>query len=137
VRKTAETEHQLKLAIRDILAYDPLTSVQKLQRDLKTRGFKTANDNPLDWHYVSKLVRKLSREGSVAVDQQKIQDRFAITKERYRVLVERLWRIIDYKWEYLEQFGLYRSQGIVGQIGTSVYTAKTGRLHSHWRWMTC
>jgi hypothetical protein len=122
VRKTTETEHQLKLAIRDILAHDPLTSVQKLQRDLKTRGFKTANDNTLDWHYVSKIVRKLSREASLAVDQQKIQDRLAITKERYRVLVERLWRIIDYKWEYLEQFGLYppKTDEIIKAINTLV-----------------
>jgi hypothetical protein len=95
------------MAIRDILARDPLTSVQKLQRDLKDRGFQTAAGNPLDWHYVSKIVRKLAREAAFAIDQQKIEERLAITKERYRLMVERLWRIIDYKWEYLEQFGLY------------------------------
>src|ERR1700756_929061 len=107
MRKTAETEHQLKLAIRNILARDPLTSVQKLQRDLQKKGFQTAAGNPLDWHYVSKLVRNLAREAAFAVDEQKIGERLAITKESYRLMVERLWRIIDYKWEYLEQFGLY------------------------------
>jgi hypothetical protein len=70
------------------------------------RGFQTAAGNTLDWHYVAKVVRKLGREAVFAVDQQKIQDRLAITKERYRLMVERLWRIIDYKWEYLEKFGL-------------------------------
>jgi len=120
MRKTAETEHQLKLSIRNILARDPLTSVQKLQRDLQQKGFKTAAGNPLDWHYVSKLVRKLAREAAFAVDEQKIGERLAITKESYRLMVERLWRIIDYKWEYLEQFGLYppKTDEIIKAINT-------------------
>ena len=103
--ESSETEHQLRMAVRDILARDPLTSVQKLQRDLKERGFQTAAGNTLDWHYASKIVRKLGQEAAFAVDQQKIEERLAITKERYRLMVERLWRIIDYKWEYLEKFG--------------------------------
>jgi hypothetical protein len=108
------------MAIRDILARDPLTSVQKLQRDLKDRGFQTAAGNTLDWHYVAKVVRKLGREAAFAVDQQKIQDRLAITKERYRLMVERLWRIIDYKWEYLEKFALYppKTDEIIKAINT-------------------
>ena len=36
----------------------------------------------------------------MAVDQQKIGKRLAITKERYRVIIEKLWRIIDYRIEY-------------------------------------
>lgn len=120
MRKTAESEHQLRLAIRDILARDPLTSVQKLQRDLKLRGFQTAAGNTLDWHYVSKIVRKLAREAAFSADEQKIGERLAITKERYRLMVERLWRIIDYKWEYLEQFGLYppKTDEIIKAINT-------------------
>ena len=108
------------MAVRDILARDPLTSVQKLQRDLKHRGFQTAAGNTLDWHYVAKIVRKLGREAAFAVDQQKIEERLAITKERYRLMVERLWPIIDYKWEYLEQFGLYppKTDEIIKAVNT-------------------
>jgi hypothetical protein len=103
MRKTAEVEHQLKLAIRDIVARNPLVSVAALQRDLAERGFKTNQGNTLDWYYVAKVVRKLNREKALAVDTQKIGERLAITKERYRVIIEKLWRIIDWKPEYMEQ----------------------------------
>jgi hypothetical protein len=90
VIKTAEQQQQVKLAIRDVVARNPLITVVQLQHALKERGFRTANDNPLDWRYVSNLLRKLNREKVLAVDQQKVQERLAITKERYRVLAERL-----------------------------------------------
>jgi hypothetical protein len=106
MRKTAESEHQLKLAIRDIVARNPLVSVSALQRDLAVLGFKTNQGNPLDWYYVAKVVRKLNREKALAVDQQKIGERLAITKERYRIIIEKLWKVIDYKWEYLEKYGI-------------------------------
>jgi hypothetical protein len=102
VIKTAEQEVQLKLAIRDVVARNPIITVVQLQNTLRERGFHTANGNPLDWRYVSKMLRKLNREKSLAIDQQKIQDRLAITKERYRVIIERLWKIIDYRMEYLD-----------------------------------
>jgi hypothetical protein len=100
MRKTPEAEHQLKLAIRDIVARNPLVSVAALQRDLAERGFKTNQGNTLDWYYVAKVVRKLNREKALAVDAQKIGERLAITKERYRVIIEKLWKIIDWKPEY-------------------------------------
>jgi hypothetical protein len=56
---------------------------------------------------VAKLAHKLNREKALAVDHQKIGERLAITKERYRVIIEKLWRIIDYKWEYLERYHEY------------------------------
>jgi hypothetical protein len=46
VIKTAEQEHQIKLAIRDVVARNPLISVVQLQSSLKERGFKTANGKP-------------------------------------------------------------------------------------------
>jgi hypothetical protein len=42
MKKTHEQEHQLKLAIRDIVVRNPLVSVHQLRRDLAERGFKTA-----------------------------------------------------------------------------------------------
>jgi hypothetical protein len=75
VIKTAEQEHQVKLAIRNELARNPIISVVQLQNALKERGFQTAQGNPLDWRYVSKLVRKLNREKALAVDQQKVNER--------------------------------------------------------------
>jgi hypothetical protein len=49
MKKSFEAEHQLKLAIRDIVVRNPMLSVHQLRRDLAERGFKTANGNPLDW----------------------------------------------------------------------------------------
>lgn len=104
MRKSTEQEHQISLAIRDVIARNPMISVLQLQAVLKERGFKTAEGNPLHWHYLAKLVRKLNREKVIAVDLQKVNERLAETKERYRVMVEMLWRIIDYRVEYLTQY---------------------------------
>jgi hypothetical protein len=92
MKKTAEAEEKLKLAIRDIIVRNPLISVHQLRRDLAGRDFKTAEGNPLDWYYVAKVVKKLNREKALAGDTQKIGERLAITKERYRVIIEKLWR---------------------------------------------
>ncbi len=104
MRKSLDQELQIKLAIRDVVARNPLISVLQLQSVLKERGFKTAEGNPLHWHYVAKLVRKLNREKALAVDLQKVNERIAETKERYRVMIEMLWRIIDYRAEYLTEY---------------------------------
>jgi hypothetical protein len=89
-----------------VIARNPLISVVQLQYQLKERGFKTANGHPLDWVYVSKMVRKLNREKALAVDQQKINERLAIVKENFRGIVEAMWRIVDYKFEYIELYNL-------------------------------
>jgi hypothetical protein len=121
MRKSAEQEQQVKLAIRDEIARNPIVSVLQLQERLKKRGFQTAQGNPLDWHYVAKLVRKLNREKALAVDMQKVQDRLAITKEQYRVLKERLWKIIDWKLEYIEEgIGMPQTQDVIRAANTIV-----------------
>jgi hypothetical protein len=106
MHKSAEQEQKLKLAVRDLVARNPLTSTHQLCRDLKERGFQTVNGNPLDWYYVDKIVRKLNREKALAVDQQKVNERLAVTKERYRVITDRLWKIIDWKIDYLLNDGI-------------------------------
>jgi len=84
MHKSVEQEHQLKLAIRDIVVRNPLVSVHQLRRDLAERNFKTANGNPPDWYYVAKVVRELNREKALAVDSQKINESLAIMKENFR-----------------------------------------------------
>jgi hypothetical protein len=121
MHKSAEQEQQLKLAIRDIVARNPLVSTHQLRRDLYDRGFKTAADNPLDWYYVAKVLRKLNREKALAVDQQKIQDRLAITKEQYRIITDRLWKIVDWKLDYItEGIGMPQVQDIIRAANTIV-----------------
>jgi hypothetical protein len=85
------SEERLKRAVRDLVGRNPLISAHALQNELKDRGFMTAQGNPLDWQYVAKVVRKLNREKALAVDVQKVNERLAITKERYRIIIEKLW----------------------------------------------
>src|ERR1700730_16491775 len=104
MHRSISQENELKLAIRNEIARNPLVSVLALQNALKEKGYHTAQGNTLDWRYVSKLVHKLNREKSVAVDQQKINERLGITKERFRLMLETLWRIIDWKPEYTKEY---------------------------------
>ena len=75
------SEERLKLAVRDVVGRNPLISVRALQNELKEKGFQTQQGNPLGWQYVAKVVRKLNREKAFAVDQQKVNERLAETKE--------------------------------------------------------
>jgi len=104
---TPHKEENLKLAIRDEISKNPYLSVLALQSILHKRGFQAASGNPLEWHYLAKLIRKLNREKALAVDTQKIQERLAITKESYRLIIRSLWRIIDWQPEYLEQYFIH------------------------------
>jgi hypothetical protein len=97
MKKSPEQERRLKLAIRHEVARNPLSSVLQLKSALKERGFKTAESYLVHWHYLSKLVKKLNREKALSVDSQKVNEQLAITKERYRVITERLGHIIDYR----------------------------------------
>ena len=38
------------------------------------------------------------------MDQQEINLRLGIMKVNFRVIIERLWRIIDYKWEFMQKY---------------------------------
>lgn len=90
---TNETEERIKRAVRDIIAIDPLVSVSRLQRSLAERNFVGPKGNPLDWHYVAKVVRKVTREGAMQVDTQKLSERILPIKERYRLIAEEYIRI--------------------------------------------
>ena len=66
-------------------------------------------------------TRKLNREKALAVDQQKIQDRLAITKEQYRIITEKLWKIIDWKLDYInEGIGMPKVQDIIRAANTII-----------------
>jgi hypothetical protein len=75
MKKTAEQEVNLKLAIRNIIVRNPLISGHQLCRDLAEQKFTTAQGNPLDWFYVAKIVRKLSRESALAAATESDSDR--------------------------------------------------------------
>jgi hypothetical protein len=121
MRKSAEQEQKLKLAIRDVMGKNPLISVYALQKELKNKGFQTYEGNPIEWHYLAKVVRKLNREKALAVDTQKVNERLAETKERYRVITDKLWKIIDWKIEYVDEgIGMPQIQDVIRAANTIV-----------------
>lgn len=89
-------EEKIKLAIRDAIAVDPLISISRLQDVLFNKGFKSANNQLLTWHYIAKIVRKINREAVEKADRQKITERLVQSKERYRLVFDRLMRIAFY-----------------------------------------
>lgn len=105
MKKPRTQEDKLKRAIRDAIVIDPLISVQRLQDALFEKGFRTSSNGVLDWHYVAKMRDKVHRKSIENVDQQKVIERVAEMKERYRLVFERLIRIAFYS-EDLKKEGI-------------------------------
>lgn len=93
MKKPRLQEDKLKRTIRDAILIDPLISVHKLQDVLFEKSFRTSSNNPLDWHYVSKMRDKVHRQAIESVDRQKVVERITEMKERYRFVFERLIRV--------------------------------------------
>lgn len=96
MKKLAIQEEKIRRAIRDIVVFDPLISIAKLQDALFDKGYKSANGTVLDWRYVHKLKHKVNRQTIEQTDREKVVERITEMKERYRLMLERLWRIIFY-----------------------------------------
>lgn len=99
MKKPRTQEDKLKRAIRDAIVIDPLISVQRLQDALFEKGFRTSSNGALDWHYVAKMRDKVHRQSVENVDHQRVNERVAEMKERYRLVFERLIRIAFYSDE--------------------------------------
>ena len=106
MRKSAAQEDRIRRAIRDIAVIDPIISTRKLQDALFDKGYKTAHNTPLDWRYVQKLRNKVRRQVVEDADREKVSDRISEMKEKYRMMTERLIRIIYYSDEL-------RKEGII------------------------
>ena len=100
-----ETELKIKKNIRDILVLDPMIGVPTLGDTLFKRGFKTGSGNKLDTHYLYKLVKKIRGENINRADRQKLNERLADLKERYRLVYEKLVKIAFYSKE-LQELGM-------------------------------
>lgn len=93
MKKPRVYEEKIKRAIRDAILIDPLISVVRLQDALFEKGYRTSNNTPLDWRYVEKMHDKVHRQAIEEVDRQKLSERVAQLKERYRLAYEQLVRI--------------------------------------------
>jgi hypothetical protein len=96
MRKLPAQEEKIRRSIRDIVAIDPLISNMRLQDALFERGFKTANNNPLDRVYVTRLRDKIHKKAIHEADNQLLAPRIVEFKEKNRLVFDRLVRIAFY-----------------------------------------
>jgi len=94
MRVLPPVEEQIRRIIRDERAKDPLIIVLGLEHALEAhfqRGFSH--------QYVSKITDKVAREGLIESDRTKIEERMNFTRENYRMMRERMLKIIYWKPE--------------------------------------
>ena len=96
MRKLPAQEEKIRRTIRDVVVLDPLVSDRKLPEILYDRGFKTANNTPLDREYVARLRGKIYKQAIRDVDNQKLAPRIVEFKEKNRLVFDRLVRIAFY-----------------------------------------
>ncbi len=81
-------EQQIRRAIRDAYALDPIITQTKLLEYLEKRFNKT-----FDHRYVTRLVNKVSKEAMPDLDREKIEPRLKEIRELFRVGRENLLQI--------------------------------------------
>lgn len=96
MRKPKEIEELIKRAIRDEIALHPLKSVAQVRSVLFKYGYQ-ALDGPLDWHYVSRLMKAIRKENLETLTNQSRAERLANLKERHRIVTQKLAEILDGK----------------------------------------
>lgn len=96
MRKPKEIEELIKRAIRDEIALYPLKSVAQVRNALYLKGYQSLRGE-LDWHYVSRLLKKVRIENFVELSSQSRIERLVNLKERHRVITQKLASILDEK----------------------------------------
>jgi hypothetical protein len=94
MRVLPAVEEEIRRIVRDQRAKDPLITVSGLEKALENhfqRGFSH--------QYVTKIADKVAREGLIEIDRTKIEQRMNFTRENYRMMRERLLKIIYWKPE--------------------------------------
>jgi hypothetical protein len=74
-------EENLKRAIRDAIAIDPIAGIHQLTETLSKRL-----DHSFDPRYIKRLRDKVIRQNLVELDRAQIEDRIAGTRENYRLV---------------------------------------------------
>jgi hypothetical protein len=94
MRILPEFEIKIRREIRDARAKDPLVSVVSIQEQLAKKFEQTFSRK-----YLAKLAHKVAREGLIEADRTKLEERMQFTRENYRMMRERLLKIIYWKPE--------------------------------------
>jgi hypothetical protein len=94
MRKPKEIEELIKRAIRDEIALYPLKSVAQVRNTLYRHGYQSLRGE-LDWHYVSKLMKRVRQDNLVELSNQDRSERLSNLKERHRVITQKLATILN------------------------------------------
>src|SRR5215471_16420887 len=89
MRITHPIEQEIRRAIRDERAKDPIIPITKLQENLERHFNRT-----FAGEYLSRMVQKVARETLVDIDRAKIEERLSFTRENYRMVREKLMEIM-------------------------------------------
>ncbi|MFA6918238.1 MAG: hypothetical protein WC285_05440 [Candidatus Gracilibacteria bacterium] len=96
-----QQEEFLQNIIRDSMAVNPLVSIRRMQRLVETNTGRSISDK-----YTAKLMHKIRRRAVVQSDRKRMNERLAEVRERYRILMQELSRIIFWNREHLRKYGL-------------------------------
>lgn len=94
MKKTKEIEELIKGAIRDELALHPLKSVAQVRTNLYQKGYQSVH-GLLDWHYVSRLMKRVRTENIASISVYDRMERVAQFKERHRMVTQKLASILE------------------------------------------
>ena len=83
--------------IRDELAKNPLASVAEVRTQLYRAGYYSIYKGQLDWHYISKLMRKVRVQNIARLSTEDRHLRWAAVRERHRILTGKLMAIVEAK----------------------------------------
>lgn len=94
MKKSKEAEELIKRAIRNDIALYPLKSVAEVRNALYRQGYQSLRGE-LDWHYVSKLMKKIREENLTELASQDRTTRLVNLKERHRIVTQKLAAILN------------------------------------------
>jgi len=89
-----ELDHKIRREIRDARTKDPLVSVVDLQGQFEKQFNRTFSRK-----YIVKLAFKVERRALQEADRTKIEERLHFTRENYRMMRQRLLKILYWKPE--------------------------------------
>ena len=98
-----EKEEFLNLSIRNAIAVNPLVSIREMQKIVSHNLGRSISDK-----YLASLMQKMRRRAIIQSDQKQVNERLMEVRERYRVLSERLNRIIFWQPFFWAEHGLKR-----------------------------
>lgn len=117
-----EKREMLKTLVRDIIAQDPLISIRKAQKVIEGREYAIGNK------YLSRLMTEVRQEVRGYSDNKEIGDRLTEVRERFRLLIKQLNRIVYWDFDIARTYNIpeptvaekYRAIKLIGQLELSL-----------------